>query len=85
MIEMKTPKVVGCLVCGFRSENVIEIENFQDEGCPDCNKQQMNCEMCGNKNGSFASRLYQYANGETFRALVCSACADLHDKLAGKK
>jgi hypothetical protein len=41
--------------------------------------------MCGNKNGSFASRLYGYENGETFRALVCSACADLHDKLAGKK
>jgi hypothetical protein len=36
MIEMNTPKVVGCLVCGFRSENVIEIENFQDNGCPIC-------------------------------------------------
>jgi hypothetical protein len=38
MIEMKTPKVVGCLVCGFRSENVIEIEEFQDNGCPVCSK-----------------------------------------------
>ena len=32
----KTPKVVGCLVCGFRSENVIEIEDFQENGCPNC-------------------------------------------------
>jgi hypothetical protein len=39
MIEMKTPKVVGCLVCGFRSENVLEIENFQENGCPDCAKE----------------------------------------------
>jgi hypothetical protein len=36
MIETKTPKKVGCLVCGFRSENVIEIEEFQDNGCPNC-------------------------------------------------
>jgi hypothetical protein len=36
MIETKTPKKVGCLVCGFRSENVIEIEEFQENGCPDC-------------------------------------------------
>lgn len=47
-------------------------------------KQMMNCEMCGKQNGSFASRLYQYENGETFRALVCSACADLHDRLVTK-
>lgn len=33
------PKVVGCLVCGFRSENEIEIENFQESGCPDCTKE----------------------------------------------
>ena len=39
MIDTKTPKVVGCLVCGFRSENVLEIENFQDNGCPDCAKE----------------------------------------------
>jgi hypothetical protein len=39
MIEMKTPKVVGCLVCGFRSENVLEIEEFQDNGCPTCTKE----------------------------------------------
>jgi len=24
------------LVCGFRSENVIEIEEFQENGCPEC-------------------------------------------------
>jgi hypothetical protein len=36
MIEMNTPKKVGCLICGFRTENVIEIEEFQDNGCPDC-------------------------------------------------
>ena len=33
------PKVVGCLVCGFRTENEIEIENFQDNGCPICAKE----------------------------------------------
>lgn len=33
------PKVVGCLVCGFRSENEIEIEDFQDNGCPNCTKE----------------------------------------------
>jgi hypothetical protein len=38
MIETKTPKVVGCLVCGFRSENVLEIESFQESGCPDCSE-----------------------------------------------
>ena len=32
----KAPKIVGCLVCGFRSEDVIEIEDFQDNGCSDC-------------------------------------------------
>lgn len=33
------PKVVGCLVCGFRSENEIEIDEFQENGCPDCTKE----------------------------------------------
>jgi hypothetical protein len=46
MIEMKTPKVVGCLVCGFRSENVLEIESFQESGCPNCTK-ETNCGACG--------------------------------------
>jgi hypothetical protein len=40
MIEMNTPKKVGCLVCGFRTENVVEIEDFQDNGCPDCERFQ---------------------------------------------
>ena len=35
----KTPKVVGCLVCSFRSENVIEIEDFQENGCPFCKEE----------------------------------------------
>jgi hypothetical protein len=48
------------------------------------NCEKMNCEMCGKENGTFASRLYQYENGETFRALVCSVCADLHDRLVSK-
>ncbi len=39
MIEMNTPKVVGCLLCGFRTENVLEIETFQEFGCPNCNQQ----------------------------------------------
>lgn len=32
----KAPKRVGCLACGFRSEDVEEIEDFQENGCPDC-------------------------------------------------
>ena len=38
MLEMNTPKVVGCLLCGFRTENVLEIETFQEFGCPNCTK-----------------------------------------------
>lgn len=34
------PKKVGCLVCGFRSENIVEIEEFQENGCPDCERFQ---------------------------------------------
>ena len=30
------PKTVGCLACGFRTENTKEIEDFQANGCPDC-------------------------------------------------
>jgi hypothetical protein len=40
MIEMNTPKKVGCLVCGFRSEDVIQIEDFQENGCPECERFQ---------------------------------------------
>jgi len=40
MIETNTPKKVGCLVCGFRSENILEIEDFQENGCPDCERFQ---------------------------------------------
>jgi hypothetical protein len=40
MIEMNTPKKVGCLACGFSTENVIEIEEFQDNGCPSCTHYQ---------------------------------------------
>jgi hypothetical protein len=36
---MKTPKMVGCLNCSFRTENVLEIEDFQDNGCPNCTKE----------------------------------------------
>ena len=40
MIETTTPKKVGCLVCGFRSEDVVQIEDFQENGCPDCERFQ---------------------------------------------
>ena len=36
----KAPKKVGCLVCGFRSEDVEEIEDFQENGCPECERFQ---------------------------------------------
>ena len=62
MIEMNTPKVVGCLICGFRSENVIEIEDFQDNGCPDCKrlrkpttKLDSTCQQCGDDNDLFTA------------------------------
>jgi hypothetical protein len=45
--EIKIPKVVGCLLCGFRSENVIEIKSFQIEGCPNCDKEELPQKLCG--------------------------------------
>ena len=37
--ETKAAKVVGCLVCGFRTENTNEIEIFALNGCPICPKE----------------------------------------------
>ena len=37
--ETKAAKVVGCLVCGFRTENTNEIEMFDLNGCPICPKE----------------------------------------------
>ena len=31
--EIKSPKVIGCLVCGFRTEDENEIKEFQLNGC----------------------------------------------------
>jgi hypothetical protein len=65
MIEMKTPKVVGCLVCGFRSENVLEIESFQSDGCPNCTKEMRSLFVEGrewfdkvNGNSYFSARIW---------------------------
>jgi hypothetical protein len=38
------------------------------------------CDLCGKSKG-FLSRPYRYDSGETFTALVCRKCADLHNKL----
>ena len=60
------------------------LEPLEDTETLPMKEEKMNCEMCGKENGTFASRLYQYENGETFRALVCFVCADLHDRLVSK-
>lgn len=39
------------------------------------------CEMCGKDIGEYRYRWYEYDNGEKFRALVCFACAWIHDSL----
>ena len=36
--ETKAAKVVGCLVCGFRTDETKEIEKFSLNGCPTCPK-----------------------------------------------
>jgi hypothetical protein len=37
--ETKAAKVVGCLVCGFRTDEPKEIENFLVDGCDVCAKE----------------------------------------------
>ena len=36
--ETKAAKVVGCLVCGFRTDETKEMEKFSLNGCPTCAK-----------------------------------------------
>lgn len=40
MAKIKEPKVVGCLLCGFRTENALEIKTFQEFGCTNCNTKE---------------------------------------------
>ena len=44
----------------------------------------MTCEMCGKESPLMTNRWYKYDNGEQFRAIVCLACARLHDRLTDK-
>jgi hypothetical protein len=37
--ETKNPKVSGCLVCGYRTEEPLKIEMMKDYGCPICPKE----------------------------------------------
>ena len=39
IVNQKSPKVSGCLVCGFRTENANEIEQMKLNGCPNCTKE----------------------------------------------
>jgi hypothetical protein len=39
------------------------------------------CDLCGKNSKALKSRPYRYDSGQTFTALVCSNCADLHNKL----
>ncbi len=39
IVNQKAPKVSGCLVCGFRTENANEIEQMKLNGCPNCTKE----------------------------------------------
>jgi hypothetical protein len=36
-LENKSPKVVGCLLCGYRTDKEQEIKEFQLNGC-ECSK-----------------------------------------------
>jgi hypothetical protein len=39
MMELKKmPRVVGCLVCEFRTDETEAIELFRANGCPDCER-----------------------------------------------
>jgi len=42
MMELKKmPKVVGCLLCGYRTATPDEIDLFRANGCPNCDKEKM--------------------------------------------
>jgi len=37
MMELKKmPKVVGCLLCGYRTDQPQQIDLFRVNGCPNC-------------------------------------------------
>ena len=36
IVNQKAPKVSGCLVCGYRTENAEEIAEMIAKGCPNC-------------------------------------------------
>lgn len=38
IVNQKAPKVSGCLVCGYRTEDALKIELLKDNGCPVCAK-----------------------------------------------
>ena len=39
MMELKMmAKVVGCMLCGYRTEEPKEIDLFRVNGCPNCNE-----------------------------------------------
>jgi len=39
IVNQKSPKVSGCLVCGYRTENAEKIAEMNAKGCPICNQE----------------------------------------------
>jgi formate dehydrogenase maturation protein FdhE len=44
-----------------------------------------NCPMCGHATFNSVVKVYQYDNGEQFRASVCPPCAVVHQQLMEAK
>ena len=65
IVNQKSPKVSGCLVCGYRTEEPLKIEMMKDYGCPICPKEMrslfIECrEWFDNVNGNsyFSARIW---------------------------
>jgi hypothetical protein len=39
IVNQKAPKISGCLVCGYRTENAEKIAEMNANGCPNCTKE----------------------------------------------
>ena len=39
IVNQQAPKVSGCLVCGYRTENAEKIAEMNAKGCPNCTKE----------------------------------------------
>jgi hypothetical protein len=65
IVNQKSPKVSGCLVCGYRTEEPLKIEMMKDYGCPICPKEMRSLFVEGrewfdkvNGNSYFSARIW---------------------------